>query len=72
MPRSRLTLDLSPRMDTAIEQIASKHSRTKADVLRRALSLLFACDRAKEDGFHVGAFKTEGNVRTEREFVIPI
>jgi predicted transcriptional regulator len=72
MIRSRLTLDLSPEMDSAVERLASKRSCTKAEVFRRALSLLFACDRAKEEGLRVGAFKTEGNLRTERQFVMPI
>jgi hypothetical protein len=71
MHRSRLTLDLSARMDSAIGKIAIKRSCTKAEVVRRSLQLLFAFDDAKQEGFHVGAFKTERDTRLEREFIIP-
>lgn len=71
MARSRLTLDLSPRMDKGLASHAGRHGISKTAALRRALSLLFAVDDAKEDGLHVGAWKESGGTRTEREFVIP-
>lgn len=70
--RNRLTLDLSTRMDAEISRIAAGGGTSKANVLRRALSLLFAADRAKDEGMHVGAFRINADgSRSEREFVLP-
>jgi hypothetical protein len=67
--RSRLTLDLSNRMTSALNAYADKHGVSKADVLRTALDLLMVADRAVDDGLSVGAWKTDSGQRIEREFV---
>jgi predicted DNA-binding protein len=67
--RTRLTLDLSGRMAAAISGYAEKTGKTKAEVLRSAIDLLLAADEAAEENFKVGAWKEEGNMRSEREFV---
>jgi hypothetical protein len=67
--RSRLTLDLSTRMTSALNAYAEKHGVSKADVLRTALDLLMVADRAVDDGLSVGAWKIDNNQRIEREFV---
>jgi hypothetical protein len=57
-------------MTEGLERSAEKRNCTKAEALRCALSLLFAADDAKEEGFpHVGAWRQDGNTRIEREFV---
>jgi hypothetical protein len=67
--RTRLTLDLSNRMTSALNVYAEKHGITKAEALRSAVDLLMAADNASEEGLKVGAWKTEGDTRLEREFV---
>ncbi len=67
--RSRLTLDLSGRMNAALNAYAEKHGVSKADALRTALDLLMVADRAVDDGLNVGAWGQRDNQRVEREFV---
>lgn len=70
MSKVRLTLDLSDRLHSNVSRLSQKHTMTKADVLRKALEFYFAADEAADDGFRVGAWKDEGTVRKEREFLI--
>lgn len=70
MSRTRLTLDISRRVDDELTRLSGKMDMTKAGVMRRALSLLFAADVAKEEGLEVGAWKEEDDVRTERAFLL--
>lgn len=67
--RARLTLDLSNRMATALNNYAQKHGLTKAEALRTAVELLMAADDAAEDGLRIGAWGGSENQRVEREFV---
>ncbi len=69
--RTRLTLDLSERLNDAVERLAKERGMTKADVLRTAVEFLTMADAAKANGMRVGAWnEDEGNgVRREREFV---
>ena len=71
--RSRLTLDLSERLNAAIETYATEHGLTKADVLRNAVAFLLKAEQAAEEGMKVGAWKEDPatNRRIEREFVVP-
>jgi hypothetical protein len=66
--RSRLTLDLSNRMTSALNSYAEKHGITKAEALRNAVELLMVADDAVEDGLKIGAFN-DAEKRLEREFV---
>ena len=67
--RSRLTLDLSNRMTSALNAYAEKHGVTKAEALRSAVELLLVADDAIGEGFKVGAWAAEDGQRIEREFV---
>lgn len=71
--RTRLTLDMSERLNTAIEAYAAAHGLTKADVLRNAVEFLLKAERATSEGMTVGAWKDDQkmNRRIEREFVVP-
>jgi predicted transcriptional regulator len=69
--RTRLTLDLSERLNDVVERLAKERGMTKADILRTAIEFLTMADAAKSAGMHVGAWE-EGNgsvIRREREFV---
>ncbi len=67
--RVRMTLDLSKRLNDEIERLAAERQISKADILRFAVELLSAADRAKRAGMLVGAWKEEHGTRKEREFV---
>lgn len=68
--RARLTLDLSERLNQAIEAYAAAHGLSKADVLRTAVEFLLKADRASREGMTVGAWKDDPATqrRIEREF----
>jgi hypothetical protein len=66
----RLTLDLSQRLNTEVEEIAQLNGTTKADVLRFAIEFLTAATVAKRAGMNVGAWSEDANGnRRERVFV---
>lgn len=68
--RVRLTLDLSTRLNEAVEQLARDEGSSKADILRFAVEFLTAAKKAKEAGMHVGAWIEPPNgTRIEREFI---
>ncbi len=67
--RSRLTLDLSTRMNGALNSYAEKRGISKAEALRTALDLLMVADGAADEGLKVGAWGDRNNQRIEREFV---
>lgn len=71
--RTRLTLDLSERLNTAIDAYAEAHDLSKADVLRTAVDFLLRAERAANDGMTVGAWKEDPvtNRRIERELITP-
>lgn len=71
--RTRLTLDLSERLNTAIEAYGDEHGLSKAEILRNAVAFLLKAEQASKDGMKVGAWrddKGEGR-RVEREFIVP-
>lgn len=70
MPRSRVTLDISAKMDGHVSRLSEKMGTTKSGVIKSALSLFLAAETAKNDGFEVGAWKEDGKVRTERVFLL--
>lgn len=65
----RFTVDVSRRLASEIEQIASETGRTKAEVFRLAIELLSTARDAREEGMHVGAWDETPEHRREREFV---
>jgi hypothetical protein len=71
--RARLTLDLSERLNAAIETYAASHDLTKADVLRTAVEFLLRAERAAQEGMTVGAWKEDPatNRRIERDLAPP-
>ena len=69
LTRTRLTLDLSERLNGVVERIAKERGLTKADVLRTAIEFLTLADSARSAGMHVGAWQDNDAGRKEREFV---
>ncbi len=68
--RTRLTLDLSQKLNTEVERLAQINGTTKADILRFAIEFLNAATAAKEEGMHVGAWTEDADgKRREREFI---
>lgn len=68
--RTRMTLDLSQKLNEHLERLASEQGVSKAEVLRDAIDLLVRANRAANDGLVVGAFKIddENKVVVQREF----
>jgi predicted transcriptional regulator len=71
MDRTRLTLDLSGKLNDELDRLAKKTGRSKSDLLRLGVDYLLRADKAVEEGMTVGAWKEDEQkrVRQEREFV---
>ncbi len=69
--RTRMTLDLSARLNDELERLAAKTQRSKADLLRLGFDYLLRAEKARDEGMTVGAWKDdkEEGRRHEREFV---
>lgn len=69
--RTRMTLDLSARINAELERLAAKTQKSKADLLRLGFDYLLRAEKALEEGMTVGAWKDdkEEGSRQEREFV---
>lgn len=67
--RTRLTLELSDRLNAHVEELAKDLDVSKADVLRLGVEALLAAGRAKRDGMIVGAWKEDAGRRVERQFL---
>jgi hypothetical protein len=67
--RTRLTLDLSQKLNAIVDRIAAENGTSKADVLRFAIEFLGAAADAKKAGMQVGAWADNDGNRREREFV---
>ena len=61
----RLSLDLSPQANIALESVASSRHTTKSDVLRKAIALVQVAEEARRANRKIGIFDTEANVFSE-------
>lgn len=61
----RLSLDLSPQANNALESVASSQHTTKSDVLRKAIALVQVAEEARRANRKIGIFDTEANVFSE-------
>ena len=50
----RLSLDISPELNTLLEELAAATSGTKSDVLRKAIGLMEAAVDGKRRGLKLG------------------
>jgi hypothetical protein len=61
----RLSLDVSPELNEALEQLASKLHTTKSDVLRKAIALMEVAVRAKDEHKRFGIAAPNQPLETE-------
>ena len=63
---SKYTLQVSPKMEKVLEELADAQGLSKAHVIRRALGLMKYLEDAREEGASV---RIHGKDGTEREIV---
>jgi predicted transcriptional regulator len=61
----RLSLDVSPELNEALEQLASRLHTTKSDVLRKAIALMEVAVRAKDEHKKFGIAAPNQPLETE-------
>jgi len=61
----RLSLQLSPELNSLLESIAEDSFSTKTDVIRQGLALIDIAHRAKREGKHIGLVKDPSKLDTE-------
>lgn len=67
MKKVRLTVDVSPDLNAALEKIAEANGITKAEAFRRAIILADVTHEAVRKGQHVGIAADSDSLK--REFV---
>jgi predicted transcriptional regulator len=63
--RVKLSLLVSPQLNTTLEQLAQESGTTKSDVLRKALALLEVASNAKRAGQRLGILDKNRHVLTD-------
>jgi predicted transcriptional regulator len=63
--RVRLSLDLSPELNSLLEDLASAIDGSKSDVLRKGIVLMELAVRAKREGRKFGIANPEQSLATE-------
>jgi predicted transcriptional regulator len=61
----RLSLDISPELNSLLEQLAEKTGGTKSDVLRKAIALMEVAVEAKRQGRKFGIAERDQPLATE-------
>lgn len=61
----RLSLDISPEMNTLLESLAAATGGTKSDVLRKAIALMEVAVDAKRRGLKLGLAEKDQPLTTE-------
>jgi predicted transcriptional regulator len=61
----RLSLDISPELNTLLEQLAATTGGTKSDVLRKAIALMEVAVDAKRRGLKLGLADKDQQLTTE-------
>lgn len=61
----RLSLDISPELNTLLEQLANTTGGTKSEVLRKAISLMEVAVEAKRQGKKFGIAERDQQLSTE-------
>ncbi len=64
---SRLNVEFSGRASEILEELATKYGKSKAEMLRIALALLMAAEKAEENG---GALAIAKDGKVEKELVL--
>lgn len=53
----RLSLDVSPELNSVLDEMAEKTHTTKSEVLRKSIALMEVAVQEKERGNQLGVFK---------------
>lgn len=61
----RLSLDISPELNTLLEQLAASTGSTKSEVLRKAIALMEVAVEAKRQGKKLGIAERDQQLATE-------
>ncbi len=61
----RLTVDVSPELNTLIEELARSSHTSKSDILRRSIALMDFAQKAKREGKKVGVANKDQDLATE-------
>ncbi len=61
----RLSLDISPELNTLLEQLAAATGGTKSDVLRKAIALMEVAVDARRRGLKLGLAERNQQLTTE-------
>lgn len=61
----RLSLDISPELNTLLEQLAASTGSTKSEVLRKAIALMEVAVEAKRQGKKLGIAERDQQLTTE-------
>lgn len=61
----RLSLELSPELNSTLENLAKQIHGTKSDVLRKAIALMELAVRAKSEGRRIGIAKLDEELAVE-------
>ena len=61
----RLSLDISPELNSLLEELAAKTGGTKSDVLRKAIALMEVAVDAKRRGLKLGLADRDQQLTTE-------
>ena len=62
---TRLTVDVSPELNDALERLAERFHGNKSDVVRRALALMELAAQAKDEGKKIGIAEKDQPLATE-------
>ena len=61
----RVSVDLSPQLNSRLEELVAKHRLSKIDIMRRAFALYDVAMNAKENNLRVGVFDADGKLIQE-------
>lgn len=65
MEKIRLSLDVTPQANEKLEELAEKIGGTKSDVLRKAIALIDAAVRGRDEGLRIGLASKDQQLTTE-------
>ncbi len=65
MEKIRLSLDVTPQANEKLEELAEKIGGTKSDVLRKAIALIDAAVRGRDEGLRIGLARPDQKLETE-------
>jgi len=65
IPRTRITLDLSPEADAALKQLMTETGDNPTELFRKAITLYKLAKEAQQEGKVVGVAESSDSLETE-------